>query len=341
VFSYLPWETVEEIYFGAISAGNRRSREETSQDGLGRLREVRDYKDAINLGTRYTLRAAYDAADRLREVRDPIATNSGLCSEYPGGAPCSGQDHVTEIVFDTLGRKTSLADPDAGTWTYEYFDSGKLKKQTNGANGILELSYDGLERLVAQNVTPDGNGSADASFGYGTSAGPDYGLLTSVDSATDYHYWHDAAGRVVYDQQVTAGLTFNQSYTFDALDRLATRRFPEASDYVWTYDGTRLVRIAHASASYLVPLRAASYDSLGRPTQLDAGGQVAGYPSASTSYEFQGPGARLSRILAKRYPSGAPTTVMDMTTSFDGLGRLTAQTGTFEGQALNRSFAYL
>jgi hypothetical protein len=120
VFSYLPWETVEEVYFGAISAGNRRSREETSQDGLGRLREVRDYRDAINLGTRYTLRAAYDAADRLREVRDPIAVSSSLCSEYPGGAPCSGQDHVTEIVFDTLGRKTSLADPDAGTWTYEY-----------------------------------------------------------------------------------------------------------------------------------------------------------------------------------------------------------------------------
>jgi RHS repeat-associated protein len=343
VASYRPWEVVEEVYFGTISAANRKFREENAQDGLGRLKEVRDYKDAVNLGTPYTIRASYDAADRLREVRDPIAVNSALCSEYPGGAPCSGQDHVTEIAFDTLGRKLSLADPDAGTWLYEYFDSGKLKKQTNGAGGILEMSYDGLERIVSQNVTPDGNGSADATFAYGTSAGADYGRLKTVDAATDYTYWYDVPGRITTQRQITSALTFNNSYTYDPLDRVKTHVFPDASSFSWTYDATRLTRIAHATATNKVPLSGASYDALGRPTQLKIGGRLISsteYPAATVDYEFGATTARLSRVLSKRYPSGTATTVMDMTTTFDGLGRLTTQGGTFEGQTINRSYAY-
>ncbi len=210
---------------------------------------------------------------------------------------------------------------------------------------MLEFSYDGLERLVSQNVNPDGNGSADATFSYGANAGPDLGRLKSVSSITDYTYWYDLAGRVLYDQQVTPGtsstFTFNSSYTYDALDRIKTRRFPDASDYVWSYDGPRLTRIANANPNALaVPLSAASYDALGRPLELKLGERmVSSAPKASAriAYTFDAQTSRLARIEAIANPDQAATSALDITAAFDGLGRLTSQR--FAGES-DRTYTY-
>jgi hypothetical protein len=135
----------------------------------------------------------------------------------------------------------------------------------------------------------------------------------------------------------------NRLITLDALDRLAYRDFPEGSTLQWIYDGARLVRI-ESGLSNVIPLSSASYDALGRPTQLEIGERLISgsqtSPAASIDYEFSATTARLSRILSKRHPDAGASTVMDMTTTFDGLGRLTDQGGTFEGQTLNRSFGY-
>ncbi len=134
--------------------------------------------------------------------------------------------------------------------------------------------------------------------------------------------------------------TATTSWTRSIASRIGTLR---RSTLHWFYDSVRLVRI-DSGLSSVVPRSSASYDALGRPTQLEVGERMVGVsqtsPAASIDYEFQSPGARLSKILSKRYPNGSGTTVMDMTTSFDGLGRLTDQSGSFEGQTLARSFGY-
>jgi YD repeat-containing protein len=46
----------------------------------------------------------------------------------------------------------------------EYYDSGLLKKQTNGSGASIERSYDGLERIVSHTLTPTGNGAYNGTF---------------------------------------------------------------------------------------------------------------------------------------------------------------------------------
>ncbi len=256
---------------------------------------------------------------------------------------CPTQIHTTQVVWDTLGRKLQIQDPDAGQWTYEYFDSGLLKKQTNGSGKSLEWSYDALERMIQQTVTPTGNGSASASFAHGTTPGPDYGLLVSVTASRNYAYARDAAGRLASLTQstptTTGGFHGVRTWSYDELDRVSGYVFPGGTSVQNLYDGLRLVRIEQQS---WVPLAQATYDALGRPGDLDLGSSVSGSPTprATLDYEYTDPGARLSRILARRQPDAGAQTVMDLAYEFDGLGRLTDQDGSFNGQNVDRSFGY-
>lgn len=56
---------------------------------------------------------------------------------------------VTSLTYDLRGRKTAMADPDMGNWTYEYDALGQLRRQTDAKAQVSTIAYDKLSRMVS------------------------------------------------------------------------------------------------------------------------------------------------------------------------------------------------
>jgi RHS repeat-associated protein len=58
------------------------------------------------------------------------------------------QSKQTNMSYDSLGRKTSMTDPDMGSWSYTYDPNGNLTSELDGKLQQTNYSYDALDRLV-------------------------------------------------------------------------------------------------------------------------------------------------------------------------------------------------
>ena len=94
-------------------------------DHLGRIVQVVEHLDAA---TDYTTAYEYNAAGDLTKVTDT-------------------HNNVTNIAYDTLGRKKSMSDPDMGNWNYTYDGNGNLKTQTDANNVTITFEYDEFQNL--------------------------------------------------------------------------------------------------------------------------------------------------------------------------------------------------
>ena len=84
-------------------------------------------------------RSLYDrqcAAGRLLTVTDP------------------SWNHTT-FVYDSLGRKKQMTDPDMGTWGYDYNDNGSLIYQRDAKGQIILMGYDVLNRITRKDLPPN------------------------------------------------------------------------------------------------------------------------------------------------------------------------------------------
>jgi YD repeat-containing protein len=53
-------------------------------------------------------------------------------------------------VYDVLGRKTGMLDPDMGVWKYEYDNAGNLITQTDALSQSVIFAYDALNRVTGK-----------------------------------------------------------------------------------------------------------------------------------------------------------------------------------------------
>jgi RHS repeat-associated protein len=342
VSRYGVWESIEEVYFGAPVADNRGSRVERSLDAHGNLVRVADYEDPVTLATRFVVTARYDTLDRLVGVYDPIHNDPGLCSRYGMGEDCATQRHETYVQYDGLGRRVKLVDADSGLWVFSYDAAGLLKKRVDGAGRTQEFEYDQLQRTRRRRFLPSGLGAADASFEYQDDPDlPHFGRLSAVDAGyTSYAYSYDEAGRLQSRSQASAGYVFTDTFGYDALGRITTRQFPDGEVFTNVYDGVHLSAIRGADFDILM---AAEYDALGRTRSLEVGDTDAlstGTPAATVERRYDTITGRLVKLLVTgRDDSSAPSLELDL--EFDGLSRLTRQSGSQSGSELiDRSFSY-
>ena len=108
-------ETTEHRYDGwsrsLVDQNDRLKRWDS--DGLGRLTKVSEYTGSDPSATLYAeTRYEYSVADELTKVTDAAG-------------------NITTISYDELGRKTSMTDPDMGSWSYSYDAVGNLIEQTD------------------------------------------------------------------------------------------------------------------------------------------------------------------------------------------------------------------
>ncbi|MEM7800632.1 MAG: hypothetical protein AAF633_15670, partial [Chloroflexota bacterium] len=229
--------TVQQI--ASTTVNNVRTVETSITDPLGRRSAsfANDFGQVIMVrepgdfwGTYYS----YDALGNLTEVRDRQATRN-----------------VTTIGYDTLGRKTSMADPDMGSWTYKYDFNGNLVEQLDANGQYLCFYYDNLNRMTSKwaNAGTCAAAATDndqhlAAYQYGDQVSyGQIGQLAKASWAPDHTqnfeiFDYDAAGRLIAHGRTLDGEgPFVMRYgDFSRLSQAQTMTYPDGEAVTMTYD---------------------------------------------------------------------------------------------------------
>ncbi len=217
--------------------------------------------------------------------------------------------NVTQIWYDSIGRKLKMNDPDMGIWTYEYDILGNLTKQTDAKNQILEFQYDALNRLTNKLA----NSQTLATYIYDQPGKPDcVGRLSKVtDQSGSTEFFYDKFGREIKSTK-TIGIgtaPYTVERTYDILDRLLTLKYPDGEVVNYSYDtNSGLLEKVNSTASKYVD--GITYNATGQIKTIAYGNNV------TTTYNY-GQDLRLSRILTQG--SGA---LQDLNYTFDKNGNI-------------------
>jgi len=290
-------------------------------DAHGRLAEIDEYPEPDDPGAGvFTTRYHFDPFGGLARVENAVANDGGLCGT---NAACPGQQHVTEILYDELGNRLQLDEPNAGVSTFTY-DARGLMTRSEDARGMVQvLSYDALGRLVRQHTENPELAEADAVFSYGVVGGAPNSagrLVRAADAAGYEEFGYDDAGNPTSHRRLIYGRVFDFARTYDPLGRELTTQYPDGETTTRHYDGPHLARISTTGGAFTgdyVP--DITWDALDRPLNLALGGST-GDPVLTKAYGYDPVSSRLAQLEARI--DGTPVATGNYT--IDGAGRITA-----------------
>jgi RHS repeat-associated protein len=199
---------------------------------------------------------SYDALQRLRTITDARSNVTTLT-----WCDCGGLESVTDplantttLFYNNQGRLTGVQFPDDRSLAYHYDTAGRLTNVLDGLNRSVKLGWN------------------------------NQGLLTTVSNA------YGPVWRVVYDalnrpEQVTDANNVTVTNTFDLLNRLTARTWPDAvgEGYRWSANGLlahtnrnqQVTRFTRNAAGWLLGVTNANeevtafgYNTLGLVTDL-------------------------------------------------------------------------
>ncbi len=177
--SYLYWDGYnnEVPYLDSMVTNPRGNDTTTRSDVWGRV-------DLVTPAIAPTVAYTYDPADRLVSV-----LRGGL---------------TTTLGYDLGGRKTSMVDPDMGSWGYTYDALGNLLTQTDARGCITTLAYDLLNRLTGKTYSGACSGTA---VGYTYDSGTyGKGRRTGMSDGSGSTSWtYDSRGRMTQESKVISG----------------------------------------------------------------------------------------------------------------------------------------
>lgn len=281
-----------------IDENGHRRRE--TKDPLGRLLKVQEYE-----GT-------YSACDTAEGT--PYASTTYRYDVLGGltGVTDANQKETT-IVYDSLGRKTYMIDPDMGRWDYTYYPDGTLyaikdaNHQTDGK--LITFDIDELNRVIRKSY-PAGSGMTDVVYTYDeTDASNAKGRLTTMtdgSGSTKYHY--DPLGRAVKSVKRVDSVDYTIEKAFDGLGRLDNITYPDGESIDYYYDAGGNLTEVSGYAEY------DEYNALGQPGKLYYGNGIV------TSYWYHPKNYRLFAMKTDRLQSA----LLYKTYGYDKKGNVTA-----------------
>jgi len=160
------------------------------------------------------------------------------------GAIANAKGTVITIGYDNFGRKTSMVDPNMGSWTYVYDLSSKLRSQTDALLQTTTMVYDRMGRMV-QRTDHDGTKTYwdynDDLFGGNTPNTMAIGKLDTVymtkggtETYRQYQTYTATLGLADLTTTLIDGALYSTQTEYDRFHR------PEVVSYPETSSGTRL-----------------------------------------------------------------------------------------------------
>ncbi|MBN9409215.1 MAG: RHS repeat-associated core domain-containing protein [Burkholderiales bacterium] len=291
------------------------------KDPLGQLVQVVDVTGA-------TLSQKFDAFGSVVESRD-------------------AQDNRIVTTFDQRGRKTQLADPNAGTWNYRYNALGELTGQQSplqvaGTPSITAghwttLAYDLLGRLVSRTEPEYTTTWSYDKYANNAACTKGIGKLCEVVTS------HGVSKKTVYDsygrpssttQAVTSGPSFTSSQTYDANGRLATATYPTGVSVTHTY--TALGYPSQISRGATMLWQLTKTNAWGKPEQF-----VLGDAAQTTQHGFDAQTGRATAIQAGS--AASPAALLSHAYGWDTVGNLTDRVEVYDpgsNHSLSENFGY-
>ncbi len=145
-----------------------------------------------------TVTTTRDALGNTVKVQDPGGTVD--YTYYASGQLKSASygTHVVTVGVDGWGRKTSLTDPSAGTYTYSYDGFGQLREQTS-PNGTTTYDYDTEGKMTQKEIS---------------------GSATDILVTYKYYESTNQIEKITGTDNENAGRTYTYDYRYDTYDRL-------------------------------------------------------------------------------------------------------------------------
>lgn len=283
------------------------------KDSYGRIIQVQEHNASAIYATQY----GYDVQGNLVRIE-------------------KSNGEVITIAYDSLGRKTSMNDPQMGIWQYQYDANGNLIRQTDAQNRQTLLSYDRLGRLLSKTY-PDGQ-SINYSYDSGSFA---KGKLHSVADLTGTQsFVYDNLGRVTQKTRVMGGRAFTSQTAYDALGREISTTYPNGDSVTDQYDGSLFKSVKNSSGSLTYAAFTYHPSAVGKPLTLSYGnGAVTTYIYNLTRFllsgvDTRGPANQVLQDFSYTFDNARNiTTIMDKGVShnftYDPLNRLTQASGPY------------
>lgn len=321
--------TISYVGLASTATDPDGSKKTVHKDYLGKLIKVTEYDDYDN--PQFTT-YQYNAAGDLRFVTNHF-------------------NKITEIQYDSLGRKIWMNDPDMGQWQYAYDAGGNLVSQINAKSQTVTFAYDDLNRVLTKSYSTS---DPQVTYSYDNLSIPNgRGRPSSVSNGnvvTTYNAY-DKMGRPLSASKRIDGDSnqYTTQYEYDLAGKLTRIFYPDGFDVSYGYyPGTGLLRSVQGS-DLIQYTTYTDYEATGRAGQVYYGNQTA------SRYTFDPLSGRLhgivtadptddplKDIIRKEFsysPAGDIQKVIDgirNTTyeySYDKLHRLIGETNTSEGAA--------
>ncbi len=348
-------KAVTVMAYGFGTAGTAFTRlSATVTDPMGKVRVMyRDPSDHVvgvdehNAGDVATTHYGYDPLGELLQVAD-------------------ARGNLTSLVYDWLGRRTTLQSPDAGATNFTYDAAGNLTQKWDSRKVTISYSYDydQLRRIEYQN-------GAAVTYDYGPPGAPENGAGRVVqvgDDAGTETRGYGKLGELVRTKRTIPPLrpgdvekVFETKFSFDSYGRMLWITYPDGEKVSYGYDPGGLVRTAvgarpatkfypAAVETYLASL---AYDEHGQRRYMTLGNggttkydyypeslrlmalntKAGGKTLQALTYRYD----RVGNVLGMTNALPSPTTIRSGPVSFefgyDDLYRLTSATGTAQSRA--------
>jgi len=219
------------------------------------------------------------------------------------------QGNITQIFYDTLGRKTSMIDPDTGTTEYTYDAMGNILTQKDNKQQVITFIYDDINRLERKEY--DSPTMSDVVYTYDALDPPNStGRLSSVyNGASETFYEYDKEGRVVEVTKIIDGETYITQTSYDILGRIESITYPDNEEVIYTYDSNSgLLEKVEGSQAYIEDI---TYNAQGQIRTIIYGNNT------QTTYTY-GQDQRLQRVLTQNQTEY----LQDLNYDFDKAGNL-------------------
>lgn len=255
-------------------------------DAFGRVTGVTEYNGASPLTTIYE----YNTLGDLIRITDP-------------------DDNITEMVYDSLGHKRQMIDPDMGTWTYTYNAAGDLDTQTDARGVETILGYDTLGRVITKIY--DTTNDLDVAVTRPVTYTYNGGQRTRMEDGSGETQWrYDDYGRLLTETKTIDGSVYTTSYTYgDGL--LQSMTYPDGEVVTFAYNTADELTGVNGddgidSTTYLAD---AIYNQLGQPVHWELRNDVAQTFVYTTSF---------------RPETVSAGSLQNLDFGFDGIGHLTS-----------------
>jgi RHS repeat-associated protein len=293
------------------------------KDGLGRVVEVVEDPSGLNSSTTYT----YDPLGNLLTVTQ-------------------GSQEQRSFSYSSLGRLMSAHNPESGTTTYTYYDSGDLATHTDSRGNTKKsmMTYDVLHRILTKSYN-DNPTTPNVTYTYylaGTDPAPNIGQLKSVStSVASTTYTYNQLGMVLGSTQTITGysggsLTFSYEwYPSGALYRI---QYPSGR---WIYNDVDDAGRTNKVYSSVKPY--ADLTTSAVPNPFAADGRIAQMKLGNGLYEtrnYSAPGSPTIYRLGDSLGSGSRTQLEYNFSGTQNNGNLASQVIIRPGGNWTQNFSY-